>query len=423
MKRFLSVVVFAMSLAAPVFAQQRDPSETEATLASLVAELGTSNPELAAARREVDMRVAGIAPAGAPPDPTLSVGYMSGLARPPFFPSSSTPNAFRQAGISQEIPYPGKLGLRSRIAATDADAARWSLEGTRLQLIAELKTMYFEYQFTARSLDIVRRNRELLDQFRQIAEARFSVGQAIQQDVLKAQLEISGLIERTTMLERQRDELRARINALLYRRQDVPLSADLAFTTLPLPLDPAGLRADALQRYPALKRDEQQITKAQQQLSLARKEFLPDFGINVTAQQPVGGMPWMYGVDVMVTVPLFWQRKQRPMVAEAAAGLEAGRRMRDNTVARAEAQVTELYVNAASARRLMDLYSGSILPQSRLTLESALASYQVGQAEFLTVLTNFMSVLTYEVGLEEQRAQYHAALAGLEPLVAAEFIQ
>ena len=423
MKRFLSVVVFAMSLAAPVFAQQRDPSETEATLASLVAELGTSNPELAAARREVDMRVAGIAPAGAPPDPTLSVGYMSGLARPPFFPSSSTPNAFRQAGVSQEIPYPGKLGLRSRIAATDADAARWSLEGTRLQLIAELKTMYFEYQFTARSLDIVRRNRELLDQFRQIAEARFSVGQAIQQDVLKAQLEISGLIERTTMLERQRDELRARINALLYRRQDVPLSADLAFTTLPLPLDPAGLRADALQRYPALKRDEQQITKAQQQLSLARKEFLPDFGINVTAQQPVGGMPWMYGVDVMVTVPLFWQRKQRPMVAEAAAGLEAGRRMRDNTVARAEAQVTELYVNAASARRLMDLYSGSILPQSRLTLESALASYQVGQAEFLTVLTNFMSVLTYEVGLEEQRAQYHAALAGLEPLVAAEFIQ
>ena len=423
MKRFLSVFVCAAWFAGPVFAQQQESGATDATLASLVAALGASNPDLAAARREVDMRVSRIAPAGTPPDPTFSFGYMSGLARPPFFPSSSTPNAFRQGGLSQEIPYPGKLGLRSRIAATDADAARWSLEDTRLQLIAELKTMYFEYQFTARSLEIVRRNRELLDQFRQIAEARFSVGKAIQQDVLKAQLEISGLIERTTMLERQRDELRARINAVLYRKQDVPLSADLAFTALPLPPDTAGLRADALQRYPALKRDEQQITKGQQQLSLARKEFLPDFGINVTAQQPVGGMPWMYGVDVMVKVPLYWQRKQRPMVAEAAASLEAGRRMRDSTVARAEAQVTELYVNASSARRLMDLYSGSILPQSRLTLESALASYQVGQAEFLTVLTNFMSVLTYEIGLEEQRTQYHVALAGLEPLVAAEFIK
>jgi outer membrane protein TolC len=134
-------------------------------------------------------------------------------------------------------------------------------------------------------------------------------------------------------------------------------------------------------------------------------------------------MPWMYGVDFMVKVPIFWQRKQRPMLAEAAAGLDAGRRMRENTLARAEAQVTELYVNASSAKRLMDLYIGSILPQSRLTLESALASYQVGKAEFLTVLTNFTTVLTYEIGLEEQRTQYHVALAELEPLVAAEYIK
>ncbi len=423
MKRFLLVCALTASFSGMARAQESEPARLGSTLASLVAELGTNNPELAAARREVDMRVARIAPAGAPPDPTLSVGYMSGFARPPFFPSSSTPNAFRQVGASQEIPFPGKLSLRSRIAAADADASRWSVEDTRLQLTAELKAMYFEYQFATRSLAIVRRNRELLDSFREMAEVRFSVGQAIQQDVLKAQLEISGLIERTTVLERQRDGLRARINALLYRTQDTPVDPELTFTAVSLPPDVATLRTEALQRYPALKRDEQQISRSQQQLALARKEFLPDFGINVAVQQPVGGMPWMYGVDFMVKVPIFWQRKQRPMVAEAAAGLEAGRRMRENTLARAEAQVTELYVNASSAQRLMDLYNGSILPQSRLTLESALASYQVGKAEFLTVLTDFMSVLTYEIGLEEQRTQYHVALAGLEPLVAAEFIK
>ena len=423
MKRSVISCALVLLVTGAAGAQVREPAGADSTLAALVAELGTNNPEIAAARREVDMRSARIAPAGTPPDPTLSIGYMSGFARPPFFPSSATPNAFRQVGVSQEIPYPGKLSLRSRIAAIDADAARWSVEDTRLQLAAELKAMYFEYQFASRSLDIVRRNREVLDQFRQIAEARFSVGQAIQQDVLKAQLEISGLIERTTVLERQRDALRARINGLLYREPDAPLNPELPFATLPLPADAAALRAQALERYPALKRDEQQITKAQQQLSLARKEYLPDFGINVTAQQAPGDMPWMYGVDFMVKVPIFWQRRQRPMVAEAAAGLEAGRRMRDTTVARAEAMVGELHVNATSAKRLMDLYSGSVLPQARLTLESALASYQVGKAEFLTVLTDFMSVLTYEIGLEEQRTQYHVALAGLEPLVAAEFIK
>jgi outer membrane protein TolC len=423
MKRFVLVCAVAGALPATGLAQPQEAAGSKPTLAALVAELSANNPELAGARREVDMRVARIAPAGAPPDPTLSIGYMSGFARPPFFPSSSTPDAFRRLGASQEIPFPGKLSLRSRVARADADASRWSAEDVRLSLISELKMTYFEYQFVTRSLEIVKRNRQVLDAFRQIAEARFSVGQAIQQDVLKAQLEISGLIERTTVLERQRDGLRARTNALLYRAQDTPVDPDLSFTVLPLPSDASALRADALQRYPALKRDEQRISGSQQQVALARKEFLPDFGINVAAQQPVGGMPWMYGVDFMVRVPLFWQRKQRPMLAEAAAGLEAGRRMRENTLARAEAQVTELYVNASSARRLMELYSGSILPQSRLTLESALASYQVGRAEFLTVLINFTTVLTYEIGLEEQRTQYYAALAGLEPLVAAEFIK
>lgn len=423
MKRSVILSALVLLVTGAAAAQVREPATVDSTLASLVAELRTNNPEIAAARREVDMRSARVAPAGTPPDPTLSIGYMSGFARPPFFPSSATPNAFRQLGVSQEIPYPGKLSLRSRIAAIDAEAARWSVEDTRLQLGAELKAMYFEYQFATRTLDIVRRNREVLDQFRQIAEARFSVGQAIQQDVLKAQLEISGLIERTFVLERQRDALRVRINGLLYREPNAPLSPELLFATLPLPPDAAVLRAQALERYPALKRDEQQITKAQQQLSLARKEYFPDFGINVIAQQPPGDMPWMYGVDVMVKVPLFWQSRQRPMVAEAAAGLDQGRRTRDNTVARAEARVSELHVNATSARRLMDLYGGSVLPQARLTLESALASYQVGKAEFLTVLTDFMSVLTYEIGLEEQRTQYHVALASLEPLVAAEFIK
>jgi outer membrane protein TolC len=423
MKRFLFVCVLAGSLPATGLAQPQESAGSKPTLASLVEELNATNPELAGARREVDMRVARIAPAGAPPDPTLSIGAMQGFTRPPFFPSSNTPDAFWRVGASQEIPFPGKLALRSRIAAADADASRWSVEDTRLLLTAELKTMYFEYQFATRSLEIVKRNRQVLDSFRQIAEARFSVGQAIQQDVLKAQLEISGLIEQTTVLERQRDGLRARINALLYRTQDTPVDPELAFTTVPLLPDVATLRGEALQRYPALKRDEQQISRSQQQLALARKEFLPDFGINVAAQKMVGDMPWMYGVDFMVKVPIFWQRRQRPMLAEAAAGLEAGRRMRENTLARAEAQVTELYVNASSAKRLMELYSGSILPQSRLTLESALASYQVGQAEFLTVLTNFTTVLTYEIGLEEQRTQYHVALAGLEPLVAAEFIK
>ena len=153
MKRFVILSALVVTATGVAGAQVREPAGANSTLASLVAELGTNSPEIAAARREVDMRSARIAPAGTPPDPTLSIGYMSGFARPPFFPSSATPNAFRQVGVSQEIPYPGKLSLRSRIAAIEADAARWSVEDTRLQLAAELKVRPAQVQAAVDLLD------------------------------------------------------------------------------------------------------------------------------------------------------------------------------------------------------------------------------------------------------------------------------
>jgi len=417
---FVSLLV----VAAPAVAQVPVvPGTQPSTLAELVGEIDRNNPEIKSARRDIDMWVARIAPAGAPPDPTFSVGYMGGLLRPPFFPSASAPGSFRQFGFSQEVPFPGKLGLKTRVATTEADAVRWDYETTRRRLVVELKTAYVEYQYLNRSLDILERNKERLSQFRQIAEARFSVGQGAQQDVLKAQVEISLILERQALFEQQRDSLQAQINGLLFRPQDTPLDPTLTFTVTPLGSPVEDLRALLRQNYPALKRDERVIDRGQQALELARKELLPDFAVNVTSQKFVGGMPWMYGVDLMVKVPLFWQRKQRPMIAEAAAALEGGRQMRDATLSMASAQLTEVYLAGTTSRRLADLYGDSVLPQARLSLESSLASYQVGRVDFLSVLTNFVTVLSYEISYEEQHARYLQALARLEPLTGVSFIR
>ena len=396
---------------------------TTDTLATLVAELEQRNPELAATRSVVDMRAAGIAPAGAPPDPVVTVGYMSGFLRPPFFPSSSTPNAFRQVGVSQQLPYPGKLALRANIARMEADAARWTSEDTRVRLIADLKTTYIEYVLIDRSLAILERSRTTLVQFRETAEARYSLNKASQQDVINAQLQLSILTERVTSLTRHKVSLQAEINRLVYRPSGTPVPVEDLVDVRPLADSIEALQAVANVRYPAIKRDEAGIAREQQALALAKKERLPDFAVSLTTQKFVGDMPWMYGIDFMVNVPIFSQRKQQPMVAQAVASLEGATHTRESTQSDAAARVAEQCAAVSGSQRLMALYGDSVLPQARLALESSLSAYQVGTVDFLTVLTNFNAVLNYEISYEEQKAQLHQALALLEPLTGIEFIR
>ena len=353
------------SSAFPASPPGTDSTQASAPLSSLPAlikELEQANPELQAARREIDVRVARVAPAGALPDPTLSVGFMTEVSAVPFFPPGDSPQAFRQFSFSQELPFPGKRDLRTRVASTEVDTARWNYEATRRRLVSDLKAAYFEYAYTVRTIDVVQRNKTLLDQMRQIAESRFSVGKATQQDVLKAQVEVSLLLERLAVLEQQRASVQAQINGLLYRQADMPLGPVTEYAPVgPLPaLD--VLRALAEKNSAALKGNETGINRGQQALALAGKELRPDFGVTLASQKYGGGMPWMYGVDFMVRIPLYWQRKQRPMIAEAAAALESARQMRNNTFATEQAEVTQGYLAATTSQRLADLYGDTILP-------------------------------------------------------------
>lgn len=268
------------------------------TLQDLVAELDRQNPEIAAARRYVDASVAAIAPAGALPDPTLSAGYMGGVRSLPFLPTDDPSDGFRQVSAQQEFPYPGKLSLRTKIAVSESDAQRWTYETARRRLVAELKSAYYEYIFVDRSLEVLARNKARLDQFRQIADARYSVGRAMQQDVLKAQLEISLLIERQAVLNQQRTALRARINGLLYRKPDRPLDVSLTYEPASLIRSLDELQALAAQNNPELKRDERMVDRGQQALALAKREVLPDFAVSVTTQQMVGGYQPQAGIQV-----------------------------------------------------------------------------------------------------------------------------
>jgi outer membrane protein TolC len=301
----------------------------------------------------------------------------------------------------------------------EAEAERHSYEQTWRNIITNLKTAYYDLYFLERSLATVNRTSTLLEQFVKIAEARYEVGKGPQQDVLKAQTEISILIERQTLLEQRRRSTAALINSILLRPPEDPLPrvADVKKSDLPFTLE--SLYQTALNDSPEIKRQERMIDSSQYSLAAARKDFYPDFGVNVQYLQR-DKMPNMWGLGVSVKIPLYFAQKQRPAVQEAAANLAGARKEYDAMRAQTMFRVKDQYLTATTAARLLQLYATGIIPQAALTLESSIASYQVGTSDFLTLLTNLVTVLTYELSYYEQLANYQKALAQLEPLIGVE---
>lgn len=145
-----------------------------------------------------------------------------------------------------------------------------------------------------------------------------------------------------------------------------------------------------------LRRDQKMIERAEVALNLARKEYFPDFRLN-GGYYNMGGMPEMYMFEAEIRIPLYFFRKQRAGVTEQAQSVVRSRRMYEATNQSLHFRIQDDYLMAQTAEQLSRLYRETVIPQASLALEASLASYETGSVDFLTVLTNFITVVEYEM--------------------------
>jgi outer membrane protein TolC len=387
------------------------------TLKALVAEALEQNPEIKVMQRSFDMMRARVPQARALPEPMLNYGYMgNATALPPFDIQKGDPSSGRVFSFNQEIPFPGKLALKGRMANVDAEAEWWNYEQTRLNVIAEVKDAYFDLYFIHKSIEAITKNKDLLEKFARIAEASYSVGKGIQQDVLKAQVETSRLTDQLVVLEQRRQVAEARLNSLLFREPETPVGEPEEIKPQEFKSGLAELTELAIANYPALKAQRRRIDREQYNVQLAKKDFYPDFSVGFTyVNRP--GMPEMYGATVGVKIPLYFWQKQRPALAESEASAAAERERLESITTLLFFKIKDRYLAATTAGRLVKLYGTTIIPQSTLSLESAIAGYEAGRVDFLTLLDNLVTLRNYELSYYEQLSNVEKAIAALEPLV------
>jgi outer membrane protein TolC len=410
-------IAAAQDAAAPV----RPPADTfDLTRAIRVAR--DRNPMLAARADEVRAAGARTGAAGAWADPVVTLGAMNYML--PGLSPSGDPMTMNQLTVMQMLPLSGVPG--SRRSAARADSARTDLARQAAALDVEhgVRTGYWELYHADRALDVMRQRQVLLRDVVTAATAMYGVGRVPQSDVLRAQVALTQLAREIIEMEQERYAAAVRFNLLLGRGSDEPVALPAssahaahgaAVRTLdlaePAPLDSLLVLARGLS--PDLRADSAAVTAARARETVASRERWPDIGVGAAYGQRAG-LNDMVTLMVSASVPI-WGR-QRAVRDEARAMTDAASREFEAARQRLAAEVVMARSEAMTARRQVDLYAGTLVPQAEAAREAVLAAYRVGRADIGALLEAETMLLEYQHDLHRYEAAFGAALADLDRL-------
>ncbi len=400
-----------------IAARAQAPDTTALRLDALLAEVAEASPALRAARLEAAAMAQVGAQVGALPDPLASLTVVP-------YPLVTADGPQRSLWrVEQTLPWPGTLALRARAADYAAEAAGHEADALALDLALQVKQAYYELYRLQRTDALVRRFEARLGAFAEAAAVRYEVGRGPQGAILQVQLARDELAERRLMLDRQR-ETALRTLARLTNRTDL-LRAEVVALAPPLPEDEAALRDLARRLRPELRALDAAEARAETEVALAEKAFYPDLGVGLlftdmppgaTAHADMGtGARIAAGVGVLVSARIPLQRgRLHAQRAEARLRRAQVAARREALEVEIETRLADLLYAARREAETMALYRDRLLPQAATTVESVLAAYTTGQADYLALLDAERARFQLQVGYEDALGRYLATTAALE---------
>jgi cobalt-zinc-cadmium efflux system outer membrane protein len=337
----------------------------------------------------------------------------------PVFASMISPNSFSsntvkpgyRVEVSQKILWPGKRKLRGDMASAEASAASDDVEDMRLQLVEMARNAYFDYFLVFRATQVNNDALRLLQDIKSNAETRFRTGQAPQQDILQATVELNKQRERGITLERMRRVASARLNTLMHQEPDAPLPPPLEKMPKSDPLPPLShLLAQAINARPDLRALESRINADRAALALATKEYWPDIEIagaydTIMGNGPMRDLAPQVGVRMNLPVRI---NKRNAAIAEAQAKIAQRSAELAAKIDQVKFQVQEAYEQYNESQQIAKLYESSILPDAEENVRAAQNAYVTGKSPFVSLIEAQRNLImlrdrSYEVSADSFR--------------------
>lgn len=391
----------ALLYAAAVLAEPTVPATpgpiNDPVLADLIRESLSRRPEL----RQADALVAAererVPQAGALQDPILSLGIQNDGFKQINIGIMET--SFWQIMLTQPLPWPGKLGLRTDVVATSVRLAEASVARARLTAEADARRAYLDLLLVRDRLALLAKLEALWVKAEGLARSRYEAGEGAQSDVLRAQLERNRLRQRRWSLEAEERTRVQSVNRLRGHALDEPFPTTASVGGLGVPAVPGAeaALADAERRSPELLLARIQVERAAAQVALARRERYPDLAVTA-AIMPRGALEPMWSAGVSITLPIFSGSKQSRAVAESEARAAASDGGAEAVQQVLRLRVQERLALLGSLVESAILYRDGLIIQSQATVDSTMSQYRVGRLTFASVLEAISGVISDEDG-------------------------
>lgn len=411
MKKITAIfIILALLVSANIL-----PAQEVLSLADLIKEAQSKNPEILAARKRWEASKARVPQAGALDNPSVGIAFEK-IPRSTF-QLNNTMADDRMLSVQQMFPFFGKLPLKKKMAVVEAQMAASEYKDKELEIVKEVKSAYYDLFMNYQEIELSRQSLGLLEAIAKITEARYSVGDMPQEEVFKLQLESAKLSTNIINLEQEKLSQQTRVNTLLSRSPEGPLGVPYLNEDISFRADIKELYQATLLNQPELIIFSYAIEKNKYARDLAKKSFFPDMMAAFTQRGIASGMYGPWDLMLSFSLPLWFWTKQRYEVREAIANLEEAKSAYEAMKNKAFQETKEMYTKIEIARNKVNLFRNNLIPVLESSIASSLSAFQSGRLDFMLLIDSQRMLIEAKMDYYKALVEYNMNVAELERTV------
>jgi outer membrane protein TolC len=388
------------------------------SLDSLIKEAKEKNPEILAAKKRWEASIARVPQAKSLDNPTVGITFEETPGSP--FRLNHTMPRDRMLSVTQMFPFFGKLPLKGKIALVESQMMAAEYKNTELEIINEVKNAYYDLYMHHKSIELSRESLIFLETIAKVAESRYIVGEASQEELFKINLEIAKIYNEIKNHEQEKHSHETHLNTFLNREPEIPLAHPSIEEDISFDKDINSLYRLTLENQPELLVFSYAIEKNKYAKTLAKKSFLPDMMSGIVMRGITAGVVGPWDLMLAFTVPLWFWTKQRYEVKEAIANLEEAQAAYIAMKNKALFETKDLATKIEIAKNKINLYKNNQIPILEASIESSLSAYRSGRGDIMLLLDSGRMLIETKIDYYKALVEYNMNLADLERAVGGE---